>query len=111
MSDLSKINSDMRLTAIKTVLRNHPFLIEKLTKENGAFDTTATPETLDLDDPGDILVRLAWDIWNGGGETELDKVFNQLSEEDFVAFIDGMKDFLALRKKIHFAYVSGMEDD
>lgn len=111
MSDLAAINSEMRVTAIKTILRNHPFIIEKMIKANDTFDTNATPEALDLDDPADILVRLAWDIWNGGGETELDKVFNQLSEEDFVAFIDGMKDFLALRKKIHFAYVSGMEDD
>ncbi len=111
MSNLSIFNNQMRLDAIKAVLRNHPVIMDMLITSDGNFNTEATPEFLDLDDSGDILVRLAWDIWNGGGESELDKILNQLSQEDFAAFIDGMKGFYDLRQKIHYAYISGSEND
>lgn len=111
MSELGKINQDMRLLAIKTVFRNHPVLLEKISTPQGDFNLSSTPEALNLDEPADILIRIAWDIWNGSGESELDKILNQLSSDDFEAFIDAMKDYHALRQKIHFSYVSGAEND
>ncbi len=111
MSDLTRINHEMRTSAIEMVLRNHPFLLGKLITEDGQFNTGATPEKLDLDEPADILVRIAWDIWNGGGETEFEKILTQLPQDDFIAFIDSMTEFLRLRKKIHFSYITGSEND
>jgi hypothetical protein len=112
MSDLSQFNSSMRLDAIKTLFRNHPRLLEKfLTPDGKRFNVEATPEALELDDPWDIMARAAWDIWNGAGGAEFDRILNELPEEDFAAFIDAMRDFLELRKKIRFAYISGSEDD
>lgn len=112
MSDLSNINISMRLAAIKTLLRNHPRLMEKLITPDGKrFNVEATPEALSLDDPWDLLACMAWDIWNGAGGAEFDRILNELPQNDFDAFIDAMKDFSDLRKKIRFAYVSGMEDD
>jgi hypothetical protein len=102
----------MRLAAIKTLLRNHPRLTEKLiTPDGDRFNVEATPQALALDDPWDLLVCIAWDIWNGAGGAELDRVLNELPQDDFDAFIAAMKDFSDLRAKIKFAYVSGMEDD
>lgn len=112
MSELADINISMRLAAIKTLLHNHPRLLEKLITPDGKrFNVEATPTALALDDPWDLLVCIAWDIWNGAGGAELDRVLNELSQADFDAFIAAMKDFSDLRKKIRFAYVSGMEDD
>jgi hypothetical protein len=102
----------MRLNAIKKLLKHHPGLVEMLTKNNGeVFDTTKTPEELDLIDPGDLLARLSWDLWNGGGEAELDKALHILSHEDFDAFIDALKEFSAMRAKVHNAHTSGAEND
>jgi len=112
MSDLSKINVTMRVSAIKAALRNHPAMLEKLlTPAGDSMNVEATPEALDFDEPADILVRLAWDIWNGSGETEFDKILDQLPQKDFDAFIDAMKEFSELRRKIWFCYASGSEDD
>ncbi len=112
MSDLASINTSMRLAAIKTLLRNHPRLLEKLVTPDGKrFNVESTPEALALDDPWDVLIRVAWDIWNGAGGAEFDRVLNELAQDDFDAFADAMRDFSDLRKKIRFAYVSGMEDD
>lgn len=112
MSDLASINVSMRIDAIKTLLRNHPQLLEKiLTPDGKRFNVEATPSALALDDPWDLLVCIAWDIWNGSGGAELDRVLNELPQADFDAFIGAMKDFADLRAKIKFAYVSGMEDD
>jgi hypothetical protein len=112
MSELADINISMRLAAIKTLLRNHPQLLEKvLTPDGKRFNVEATPAALALDDPWDLLVCIAWDIWNGAGGAELDRVLNELSQADFDAFIAAMKGFSDLRDKIRFAYVSGMEDD
>jgi hypothetical protein len=112
MSDLASINTSMRLAAIKTLLRNHPRLLEKVVTPDGKrFNVEATPEALALDDPWDLLVCMAWDIWNGAGGAEFDRILNELPQADFEAFIAAMKDFSDLRDKIRFAYVSGMEDD
>jgi hypothetical protein len=112
MSELSDINISMRLAAIKTLLRNHPPLLKKvLTPDGKRFNVEATPVALALDDPWDLLVCIAWDIWNGAGGAELDRVLNELPQADFDAFIAAMKEFADLREKIRFAYVSGMEDD
>ena len=112
MSDLADINISMRLAAIKTLLRNHPPLLEKvLTPDGKRFNVESTADALALDDPWDLLICIAWDIWNGAGGAELDRVLNELSQADFDAFIAAMKDFSDLRDKIRFAYVSGMEDD
>lgn len=112
MSELSDTNIAMRLAAIKTVLRNHPLLLQELLTPDGeGMNLEATPEALDFDEPADIIVRLAWDIWNGTGETEFDKVLDQLPQPDFEAFIDAMRDFSQLRRKIWSLYASGSEDD
>lgn len=111
MSNLNNINNSMRLSAIKTLLRNHPGLIDMLTTADGEFNSKATPEELDLIDPGDILVRLAWDLWNGGGESELEKALHILTPADFEAFIDALKEFALMRARIHHAHASGAEND
>ncbi|MBI4665349.1 MAG: hypothetical protein HY751_02935 [Nitrospinae bacterium] len=112
MSELSTTNVLMRINAIKTLLRNRPTLLSILFPGDGKrFDTTANPDTLDLEDTADILARLAWDIWNGAGSVEFDRVLHELPEEDFEAFIDSMKDFAALRKKIRHAYATGTQND
>lgn len=102
----------MRLSAIKILLRNHPVLFDMLTTADGSmFNTEATPEKLELIDPGDLLVRVAWDLWNGGGESEMDKILHFLGQEDFDAFIDSLKEFAKMRAKVHHAYASGSEND
>jgi len=112
MSELSTTNVTMRIEAIKTALRNHPFLVrELLTPDGKGMNLDATPEALDLDEPADILVRIVWDIWNGTGETEFDKVLDQLPKDDFDAFVDAMKAFSDLRQKIWHSYATGAEND
>lgn len=102
----------MRVEAIRLALSNHPSLLKRLLNADGdGINLQSTPELLDCDDPEDILVRLAWDIWNGAGETEFDKVLNQLCTEDFLAFLAAMKKFSELRSRIHSAYASGSEND
>ncbi len=112
MSDLSIFNVELRLCAIKELLKNHPDLLGKLlSSDGGSINLGATPDNLDCYDPDDVLVRLAWDIWNGTGETEFDKVLSVLQAEDFGSFIDAMKIFLQLQEKIHHAYATGSEND
>ncbi len=112
MSDLSKINEDLRLEAIRAALVHHPSLLKLLLNKSGdSMDLKSTPEHLDCDEPEDILARIAWDIWNGTGETEFDKVLHHLSMDDFHAFLEAMKIFGRLRDKIYSAYASGSEDD
>ena len=102
----------MRLSAIKILLRNHPVLVDMLTTDGGeTFNTEATPEALELVDPGDLLVSMAWDLWNGGGESEMDKILHMLGPEDFDAFIDALKEFSKMRSRVRHAYASGSEND
>ena len=102
----------MRLSAIKILLRNHPILIDMMTTNDGeTFNTDATPEALELVDPGDLLVCMAWDLWNGGGESEMDKILHVLGPEDFDAFIDALKEFAKMRARVYHAYASGAEND
>jgi len=112
MSELSNINAQYRVAAIKTLMRNRPSLLEKMLDETGqGFNLDATPESVDCDDPEEILIRLAWDIWNGTGETEFDKVLEMLPVEDFTAFVAAMGKFEELRERIFHAYASGSEND
>lgn len=112
MSDLDRINVEMRLSAIRTVLRNHPEVLKEIIAPDGkGMRLDATPDELDMIEPMDILVRMAWDIWNGTGETEFDKVLDQLPPEDFAAFIDAMGQFAELRRKIWYSYATGAEND
>jgi len=112
MSELSKINVKFRVEAIKAALEHHPSLLKRLL--NGDFDSinlNATVEALDCDEPEDILARVAWDIWNGSGETEFDKILHQLAPEDYEAVLNSMKKFGELRGRIYSAYASGSEND
>ncbi|MBI5815724.1 MAG: hypothetical protein HZB29_08965 [Nitrospinae bacterium] len=111
MSELSKINSTMRGAAIRTLLRNHPRILCEVLDESCDINQEMTPDNVDYDDTGEILLRVAWDIWNGSGEAEFHRVLNELPAEDFEAFVDAMKDFAALRAKIRFAYASGSQND
>ncbi|MGK7344391.1 MAG: hypothetical protein ACNS63_01110 [Candidatus Nitrospinota bacterium M3_3B_026] len=112
MSELDKINTEMRLSAIRAVLRNHPEVLKEIIAPDGqGINLKATPDELDMIEPMDILVRVAWDIWNGTGETEFDKVLDQLPPEDFEAFIDAMKGFAELRRRIWSSYATGAEND
>lgn len=112
MSELSTFNVAMRVEAIKIVLANHPDLLKQVLNEKGdGIDLNSTPDEMDCYEPDDVLVRIAWDIWNGSGETEFDKVLELLPMEDFHAFIEAMEKFAELRKRIHHSYASGMEDD
>ena len=110
MSELEKINAEMRSSAIKILLRNHPRIISDILG-GGSFNLNATPENMDYDDNGEILLRVAWDIWNGAGCAEFDRILNELPAEDFDAFIDAMKEFASLRARIRFAYASGSQND
>lgn len=112
MSELSKINVVLRVEAIKAALEHHPSLLKRLLNDNqDSINLNATPEELDCDEPEDTLVRVAWDIWNGSGETELDKVLHQLTGDDYEAFLNSMKKFGRLRERIYSAYASGSEND
>jgi hypothetical protein len=112
MSGLDKINSYYRSEAIKTLLRNYPPMLADVLHDNGeGIKLDATVENLDLDEPFETLLRVAWDIWNGTGETEFDQVLEALTMEDFMAFLDSMKKYAELRQKIHSAYASGAEND
>jgi len=113
MSIIGDINAELRIEAIRTLLQHHPRLQDELllAEGKGFINTKATPEELCLVDPGDILVRLAWDIWNGGGESELEKVFTQLSPDDFEAFVEAMVVYGKLRNKIRGMHASGLEND
>ncbi|MDH5509380.1 MAG: hypothetical protein OEZ32_03395 [Nitrospinota bacterium] len=112
MSELQSVNAQLRVEAIKALLRNHPsILAQMLDGEGTTVNLNSTPESMDLFDPEEILVRVAWDIWNGAGETEFHSVLHTLSIEDFDAFMDAMVIFKKLRMKIHHLYASGSEDD
>lgn len=112
MSELSKINVEFRVEAIRTALAHHPSLLKRLLNGSGdCIDLNATPDALDCDEPEDILVRVAWDIWNGSGETEFDKVLHQLMADDYEAVLNAMKKFGKLRERIYSAYASGSEND
>lgn len=112
MSDLSSVNAALRVEAIKKLLRNHPSVLKRLLEPSGeTLNVSATAESMDLFEPEEILTRIAWDIWNGAGETEFHKVLHDLSMEDFDAFMDAMETFRKLRRKIHGLYASGSEDD
>lgn len=112
MSELSKINVELRVGAIRDVLAHHPALLKRLLNDNGdGINLNATPDELDCDEPEDILVRVAWDIWNGSGETEFDKVLHQLTADDYEAFLNSMIKFGKLRQRIYSAYASGSEND
>ncbi|MDH5637680.1 MAG: hypothetical protein OEZ04_04255 [Nitrospinota bacterium] len=112
MSELQSVNIQLRVEAIKELLRNHPSILAKLLDGDGTgINLNSTPDNMDLFDPEEILVRVAWDIWNGAGETEFHSVLHDLSMEDFDAFMDAMVIFKKLRMKIHHLYVSGAEDD
>ena len=54
---------------------------------------------------------MAWDLWNGGGESEMDKILHFLGPDDFNAFIDALKEFANMQAKVHHAYASGSEND
>lgn len=110
MSELSQVNTDMRMDAIRILLRNHPDLAARIIRNDG-IDLSAKPDDMELDDPWDTMLRLVWDIWNGAGETEMDKVLNLLPHDDFEAFVDAMKAYGALRNKIKFLYASGSQND
>jgi len=112
MSELASINVTLRVEAIKKLLRNHPGVLKKLLDPSGqTLNVSSTPESMDLFEPEEILVRVAWDIWNGAGETEFHKVLHVLEMEDFNAFMDAMEGFRALRRRIHQMYASGSEND
>jgi hypothetical protein len=111
MSIIDNINTKLRLAAINTLLKNHPALLDMLITADGSFNAKATPEALDLIDPGDILVRLAWDLWNGGGESELAKALDILGQNDFEAFVAALGDYATMRAKIKYAHLSGSEND
>ena len=110
MSELQSVNIQMRVDAIRQLMRNHPSLLAKVIR-NGTMNLEADPDKMDLFEPEEILVRLAWDIWNGAGETEFHQVLHEISMEDFDAFMDAMTTFRALRLKIHHLYASGSEND
>ncbi|MDH4182612.1 MAG: hypothetical protein OEV92_00185 [Nitrospinota bacterium] len=112
MSELQSINIQLRVAAIKTLLRNHPTVLARLLAKDGTtMNLASTPESMDLYDPEEILVRVAWDIWNGAGETEFHKILHDISMPDFDAFMDAMVAFRALRQKIEHLYASGAEND
>ena len=112
MSELQTVNIQMRVDAIKTLLRNHPSILAQLLNEDqSSVNLDSTPDNMDLYDPEEILVRVAWDIWNGTGDTEFHSVLHDLTMEDFEAFMEAMSIFKALRVKIHHLYASGSEDD
>ncbi len=112
MSELDIINTKYRTEAIKTLLRNHsPLLSDVLDASGDGMNKNATVDAMDLDEPFETLLRVAWDIWNGTGETEFCKVLESLCTEDFMAFIDSMEKCTELRRKIHGAHISGSEND
>jgi len=110
MSELQSANIQLRVEAIKKLLVNHPSLLKQVIKDE-TMNLDAVPEEMDLFEPEEILLRVAWDIWNGAGETEFHQVLNELSMEDFDAFMDAMEGFRTLRLKIHHLYASGAEND
>ncbi|HEB73354.1 MAG TPA: hypothetical protein ENI77_12150 [Nitrospirae bacterium] len=112
MSELSKMNVEYRVDAIRAALKHHPSLLKRLLNDNqDGINLNATVEALDCDEPEDILVRVAWDIWNGSGETEFDKILHQLMPDDYEAVLNSMKKFGKLRERIYSAYASGSEND
>ncbi|MDH5679349.1 MAG: hypothetical protein OEZ55_05830 [Nitrospinota bacterium] len=112
MSELQSANIQLRVEAIKALLRNHPsILAQLLVEDESGINLNSTPDSMDLYNQEDILVRVAWDIWNGAGETEFHAVLHDLSMEDFDAFLEAMAKFKILRLKIHHLYASGAEDD
>ncbi len=112
MSELSDVNRIMRIDVIKILLKHHPVLIDMLlTQDHENFNVEATPEKLDLNDRGDMLVRLAWDFWNGAGDSEFDSLLNQLAQDDFEAFAEAVALYSKLRRKVMAIYASGAEND
>ncbi len=112
MSEILNISISMRMDAIRTLLRNHPVLVDMITTKDGSgLNPAAYPDELDLIEPGNTLIRIAWDLWNGGGESEMDIVLNQLPAKDFEAFIDSLKDFSKMRAKLFYAHSTGAEND
>jgi len=112
MSELSDINVKLRIEAISLALRNHPDLLEEILNHNrDGINLESTPDNLDCSEPFNTLVRVAWDIWNGTGETEFDMVLELLPAADFCAFVEAMKKFSQLRDRIYHSYASGSEND
>jgi hypothetical protein len=108
---LTNLNATLRFSAIKTLLRNHPSLLREITHPDGSFNAATDPDAMELPDPGDTLVRLSCDLWNGGGETDFDRVLNVLGEEDFDAFIAAMEVYGQLRGRIKSMHATNRQND
>ena len=111
MSMLSGVNAHLRLEAIRAALKNHPSLFEELLLPDGSFNPATDPDVLELPDPGDTLVRVACDFWNGGGETDFDRLLNVLEEEDYANVVEAMGLYGKLRNKIRQIHMSNSQND
>ncbi|MDH5478538.1 MAG: hypothetical protein OEY50_09410, partial [Nitrospinota bacterium] len=62
MSELQSANIQLRVEAIKALLRNHPsILAQLLVEDESGINLNSTPDSMDLYNQEDILVRVAWD--------------------------------------------------
>lgn len=111
MSMLSGLNAQLRLDAIRAALKNHPSLFAELLLPDGSFNPATDPDKMDLPDPGDTLVRVACDFWNGGGETDFDRLLNVLGQEDFDNVVAAMGLYGKLRNRIQAIHASHSQND
>ncbi len=111
MSMLSGVNASLRLDAIRAVLKNHPSLYQEVLLPDGSFDPATDPDKMDLPDPGDTLLRISCDFWNGGGDTDFDRVLNVLGEDDFANVVEAMAIYGKLRERIRQIHATNSQND